>query len=92
MASTSGHALDSKEICEQLHNDLDSFSEIRQDAEVDIIEHSDPVAKVSGPDYTHVYCCYADAFHINESCTDIYSISEHQNFVLLTTILHPLPQ
>jgi hypothetical protein len=42
--------LDSKQICEQLHTDLDSFSEISQDVDVDITEHNNPVAKVSGPD------------------------------------------
>jgi hypothetical protein len=31
MASTNGHVLDSKQIYEQLHDDLDSFSEISQD-------------------------------------------------------------
>jgi hypothetical protein len=51
VASTSGHALDSKQILKRLHNDLDSFSKISQVADVDITEHSDPVVKVSGPDF-----------------------------------------
>jgi hypothetical protein len=50
MVSTSGHALDSKEIREQLHDDLDSFSEISQNSDIDVIEHSDPDAKINKPD------------------------------------------
>jgi hypothetical protein len=33
-----------------LHDDLDSFHEICQDSDVDIIEHSDPDAKINEPD------------------------------------------
>jgi hypothetical protein len=50
MASTSGRALDSKQIREQLHVDSDSFSEISQDSDIDIIEHSDPDAEINETD------------------------------------------
>jgi hypothetical protein len=50
VASTSGRALDSKQIREQLHDDSDSFSEISQDSDIDIIAHSDPDAKINEPD------------------------------------------
>lgn len=36
-ASTSAYALNRKQLCEQLHEDMDSFSEI---ADINIIEHS----------------------------------------------------
>jgi hypothetical protein len=36
MASISRHALDSKQIHDQLHDNLDSFNEISQDADIDI--------------------------------------------------------
>lgn len=52
MASTSRHALDSRQIHE-LHDDLDSLSEINQDADIDIIEHGDPHAKINMPDLSH---------------------------------------
>jgi hypothetical protein len=39
--------LNNKQICEQLHDDSDSFSEISQDADIDIIEHSYPDAEIS---------------------------------------------
>jgi hypothetical protein len=35
MVSTSGRALNSKQIREQLHDDSDSFSEISQDSGID---------------------------------------------------------
>jgi hypothetical protein len=38
--------LDSKQICEQLHEDLDSFSETSQDSDIDVVEHNDPDAKL----------------------------------------------
>jgi hypothetical protein len=44
--STSGCALASK----QIHDNLDSFTEISQDAHIDIIEHNDPDAKINKPD------------------------------------------
>jgi hypothetical protein len=50
MASSSGHALDSKQIHEKLRNDSDSFSEFSQDSDIDIIDHVDPDAEISGPD------------------------------------------
>lgn len=46
MACTSGHALGSKQICEQRYNGSNSSSEITQDSDIDIIEHSDPDAKI----------------------------------------------
>jgi hypothetical protein len=41
-----------KQICEQLHDDSGSgsFSEICQDADVDITQHSDPDAEINKPD------------------------------------------
>jgi hypothetical protein len=45
-----GHVLDSKQIHEQFHDDSDSFSEFSQDSDVDIFDHIDPDAKMSGPD------------------------------------------
>jgi hypothetical protein len=50
MASTNGHVLDSKQIHEQLHDDSDSFSEISQDSDIDIIVHSDHDAEINDPD------------------------------------------
>jgi hypothetical protein len=50
MASSSGHALDSKQIHEQLHDDSDSFSEFSQNSDIDTFEHTDTDAKKSGPD------------------------------------------
>jgi hypothetical protein len=50
MASTSGYALDSKQICEKFHDDMDSFSETSQDSDIDVTEHNDPDAKINGPD------------------------------------------
>jgi hypothetical protein len=41
MVSTSGHALGSKQIASN------SSSEITQDSDIDIIEHSDPDAKIN---------------------------------------------
>jgi hypothetical protein len=49
VASTSGLALDSKQICEYLHVDADSFSEISQDADIDITECIYPHAEVNRP-------------------------------------------
>jgi hypothetical protein len=48
MTSTSGRALDSKQIREQLHDD--SFREISQDSDIDIIEHSDTDDEINEPD------------------------------------------
>lgn len=42
MTSTSWHALDSKQIHEELHDDSDSFSDISEDSDISIIEYSDP--------------------------------------------------
>jgi hypothetical protein len=50
MASTSGHALGSRETCKQLHDDSNSSSEITQDSDIDITEHSDHDAKINKPD------------------------------------------
>jgi hypothetical protein len=50
MASTSGCALDSKQIREEMHDDSDSFSEISQDSENDINVHTDPDAEINEPD------------------------------------------
>jgi hypothetical protein len=36
--------LDSKQIHEQVHGDLDYFSEISQDADIDITEYGEPDA------------------------------------------------
>lgn len=49
--STSGCSLDGKQIREQLHNDSDSFSEISQDPDIGIIDHSDPDAEISKSDF-----------------------------------------
>lgn len=46
MAFTSGHALGSNQICEQLYDSSKSSSEITPDSDIDIIEHSDPDAKI----------------------------------------------
>lgn len=35
--TSSGHLLDSRQIHEQYHDDLDSFSEITQNSDIDII-------------------------------------------------------
>jgi hypothetical protein len=40
VTSTNGYVLDSKQIYEQLYDDLDSFSEISQDTEIDVTEHN----------------------------------------------------
>jgi hypothetical protein len=48
MASTSGRALGSRQIREQLHDD--SFSEISQDAYIDITEPSDSDDEINRPD------------------------------------------
>jgi hypothetical protein len=48
MMSTSWqHALSSKHICEHLHDDSDSFSDISQDSDTDITEHNDPDAETN---------------------------------------------
>jgi hypothetical protein len=47
MVSTSGHALGSKHIREQLHEDSDSFSDISQDSDTDLTEHSDTDAEIN---------------------------------------------
>jgi hypothetical protein len=57
MASTSGRALGRKQIREQQHDDLDSFSEISQVADIDIIEHRYPDNKINRPD-------------LNDSCSN----------------------
>jgi hypothetical protein len=49
MASSSGRALDSKQIHEQLH-DSDSFIEFIQDSDTDIFDRIYPGAEISGPD------------------------------------------
>jgi hypothetical protein len=49
MASSSGHALDSKQIHEQLH-DSDSSSEFSQDSDIDIFDLTDPDAETRGAD------------------------------------------
>jgi hypothetical protein len=36
------------QIREQLHDDSDSLSEFSQDSDIDITEHTDPDAKISG--------------------------------------------
>lgn len=46
MVSTSGCALASK----QIHDNVESFTEISQDADIDITEHSDPDAEINKPD------------------------------------------
>jgi hypothetical protein len=50
MVSTSGHALGSKQIREQLHDDSDSFSEISQDSDIDITAHSNPDDEINETD------------------------------------------
>jgi hypothetical protein len=42
--------LDSKQIREQLHDSLDSFSEISQDVDIDVIEHHGPDVIINRPD------------------------------------------
>jgi hypothetical protein len=49
MASSDGHALDSKLIREQLNNDSDSFSEFSQDSDIDVFDCIDSDAEISGP-------------------------------------------
>jgi hypothetical protein len=48
--SSSGCALDSRQIHKQLHDDLDSSSEFSQDSYIDIFDCMDPDAKMSRPD------------------------------------------
>jgi hypothetical protein len=50
MMSSSGRALDSKQIHEQLHDDLDSSSEFSQDSDIDIFNRIEIDAKICGPD------------------------------------------
>jgi hypothetical protein len=50
VASASGRALGSKQIREQLHDVSDSFSEINQDSDIDIIAHSDLDDEINEPD------------------------------------------
>jgi hypothetical protein len=50
MESSIGHALDSKQIHEQLHNDLDSFGDLSQDSDIDIFDRIDPDFEISRPD------------------------------------------
>jgi hypothetical protein len=48
--SSNVHALDSKQIHEQLHDDSNSFTEFSQDSDIDIFDHVDPDAVICGPD------------------------------------------
>jgi hypothetical protein len=50
MASTSKCVLDSKQIRQQLQDDSDSFSEISQNSDINITEHSDSDAEINRPD------------------------------------------
>jgi hypothetical protein len=50
MASSIWCALDRKQIHEQLHDDLDSFSKVSQDSDVYMFDRIDPDAEISGPD------------------------------------------
>jgi hypothetical protein len=50
MRSSSGHALDSKQIHEQLHDDLDYFCEFIQDSDIDIFDYIDLDAEITGCD------------------------------------------
>jgi hypothetical protein len=50
MASSCGHASESKQIHELLHDDSDSFSEFSQDSDTDIFDSTDPDAEICGTD------------------------------------------
>jgi hypothetical protein len=50
MASSSGRALDSKQIHEQMHDDSDSFSEFCQDSGTDIFDRIYTDVEMCGPD------------------------------------------
>jgi hypothetical protein len=50
MESSIRHALESKEIHEQLHDNLDSFSDFSQDSVIDIFDRTDPDSEISRPD------------------------------------------
>jgi hypothetical protein len=50
MASSSKHALDSKQIHEQLRDDSYPFSKFSHDSDIEIFDHIDTDAEISGPD------------------------------------------
>jgi hypothetical protein len=60
ISSTSDCASDSKQICEQLHDDSDSVSEISHNIDIDITAHSDPDAKINRSDLSNTSCNSGD--------------------------------
>jgi hypothetical protein len=73
VVSTNGHALDSKQVHKQLHDDSDSFSGISQNADIDIIGHSDPDAEVSGPDLSDGGNSYDGQAYVDGGDSDEHS-------------------
>jgi hypothetical protein len=63
MAFSGGHALDSKQILEQLHDDSDSITELGQDLDIDIFDRIDPDAEISGPGLSD--SCNSDDDQVN---------------------------
>jgi hypothetical protein len=74
MASSSGRALNSKQIHEQLHDDSDPFSEFSLDSNVDIFDRIDPdgVSGCSGG--------YKDEDHDNED-SDLWDENNHDFYM-----------
>jgi hypothetical protein len=65
VASSSGRALDNKQIREQLHDDSDSFSEFSQESDICMFDHIDPDAEISGPDLRDS-CSNSDDCEVSE--------------------------
>jgi hypothetical protein len=64
MAFSSGRAVDSKQIREQLHDDSDALSEFSQDSDIDIFGHIDFDGEICGPDLSDS-CSNSDDGQIN---------------------------
>jgi hypothetical protein len=50
VAPSSGRAVDSKQIHEELYHNSDPFSEFSQDSDIDVFDRIDPDAEINGPD------------------------------------------
>jgi hypothetical protein len=59
VAFSSGHAMDSMQIRELLHDDSDSYSEFSQDSDIDVFDHVDLDAEICGPGL-HESCSNSD--------------------------------
>jgi hypothetical protein len=59
--SSLAYALDTKEIHKQLHDDSEIFSQLSQDSDINIFNHTDHDAKISWPGLSDIYSNSAES-------------------------------